>query len=362
MRSSPIVREKRFPLSQMITIGLLPAPLKNIYYRWRGHAIGRGVKIGIGTVLIGDNITIEEGTQIGFATIIIGRNINIGRYVQIGALSYINVNFLSIDDDARVNNQVFVGGIEFPDSELRLGKRTIVMENTILNPTRPLIIGDDTGIGGRCSIFTHGSWQSELDGYPVTFAPVTLGNNVWVPWDVFIMPGVTIGDNVTLGAASLIVKDIPANSVAVGSPAKIIKTAEQRPGRPSQEERHKLFLKYIEMFNDLMKSYKMTTSLLSSHEGVWVYQYAYKRENYHLYYVDGSSLAKEYKVENLLADSLFVSLGAISDEKSSMLTSQGLMWLDLENKKRSRLSVAIGEQFSQFLSRYGVRFDDTIIF
>jgi maltose O-acetyltransferase len=46
---------------------------------------------------------------------------------------------------------------------------------------------------------------------------------VWIGGSVTILPGVTIGDNVTIGAGSVVVKDIPSNVVAVGNPARVIK-------------------------------------------------------------------------------------------------------------------------------------------
>jgi len=53
--------------------------------------------------------------------------------------------------------------------------------------------------------------------------PVTIGNNCWIGGSVTILPGVTIGDNVTIGAGSVVTKDIHSNSVAVGNPCKVIK-------------------------------------------------------------------------------------------------------------------------------------------
>lgn len=53
--------------------------------------------------------------------------------------------------------------------------------------------------------------------------PVNIGNNVWIGADVTILPGVSIGDNAVIGAGSVVVRDIPANSVAVGNPCKVIK-------------------------------------------------------------------------------------------------------------------------------------------
>ncbi|EAY13173.1 thiogalactoside transacetylase, putative [Trichomonas vaginalis G3] len=53
--------------------------------------------------------------------------------------------------------------------------------------------------------------------------PIKIGNNVWIGGSAVIGPGVTIGDNSVIGAGAVVVKDIPANSVAVGNPARVIK-------------------------------------------------------------------------------------------------------------------------------------------
>ncbi len=54
-------------------------------------------------------------------------------------------------------------------------------------------------------------------------APVKIGNNVWIGGSAIICPGVTIGDNTTIGAGSVVVKDVPANVVAAGNPCQIIR-------------------------------------------------------------------------------------------------------------------------------------------
>lgn len=54
-------------------------------------------------------------------------------------------------------------------------------------------------------------------------APVNIGNHVWIGGGVIIMPGVTIGDNVVIGAGSVVTKDIPSNTIAYGSPCRVIR-------------------------------------------------------------------------------------------------------------------------------------------
>ena len=61
----------------------------------------------------------------------------------------------------------------------------------------------------------------------IVLAPIVVGNNVFVGSDSLILPGVTIGDNVVIGAGSVVSKDIPSDCVAVGVPAKPIKSISE---------------------------------------------------------------------------------------------------------------------------------------
>jgi acetyltransferase-like isoleucine patch superfamily enzyme len=53
--------------------------------------------------------------------------------------------------------------------------------------------------------------------------PITIGNHVWIGANVTILHGVTIGDNCTIGAGSVVGKSIPANSLAVGNPCRVVR-------------------------------------------------------------------------------------------------------------------------------------------
>lgn len=79
---------------------------------------------------------------------------------------------------------------------------------------------------------SHGSYKCNfLDSDPTVppakrnyvTAPIKIGNNVWIGEGVMIMPGVTIGDGCVIGAHSIVNKSIPENTIAVGTPAKVIK-------------------------------------------------------------------------------------------------------------------------------------------
>lgn len=59
--------------------------------------------------------------------------------------------------------------------------------------------------------------------------PVTIGDDCWIGGNTTIMPGVTIGKGCTIGAGSVVTRDIPDFSVAIGSPARVVKTVDPIP-------------------------------------------------------------------------------------------------------------------------------------
>lgn len=92
-------------------------------------------------------------------------------------------------------------------------------------------IGNRVLFGPNVSIFpaTHETdVQSRRDG--VEYAkPVSIGSDCWIGGNVTIMPGVTIGKGCTIGAGSVVTKDIPDFSVAIGSPARVVKKVDAVP-------------------------------------------------------------------------------------------------------------------------------------
>jgi acetyltransferase-like isoleucine patch superfamily enzyme len=94
----------------------------------------------------------------------------------------------------------------------------------ILDPAK-VTFGDNVFIAPNCGFYTAGHpVDAQLRNELLEFAhPITVGNNVWFGGNVVVLPGVTIGDNVVIGAGSVVTKDIPSNVVAVGNPCKVLR-------------------------------------------------------------------------------------------------------------------------------------------
>jgi acetyltransferase-like isoleucine patch superfamily enzyme len=99
---------------------------------------------------------------------------------------------------------------------LVLGRRTDIGAFTYINARHGVELGDEVQIGSHCSIYSI----STIDGKT---GKVTIGRNARIGSHSVIMPGVTIGENSIIGAFSFVNKDIPADVVALGQPAKIVK-------------------------------------------------------------------------------------------------------------------------------------------
>lgn len=339
-----LIKKNRIPVVHIITIGLLPSFLKKFIYRLKGYKIAEHVKLNLGSVIIGKEVEIGGKSSVGFFTIVRANKIKIGRYVKIGAMSAIDTELFSIDDDARINEQVYVGGIKTPESALIMGKRTIIMQASYINPTKPIIIGDDSGIGGHCLLFTHGSWNSVLDGYPVKFAPITIGKKVWLPWRVFVMPGITIGNGAVIGADSLITKDVPANALAAGTPAKIVK---ENIAKPLSEKEHS------EIIEDIFSEF---TAYLK--HNVFTIEKKIEQNGFELLIRNKDKVSSVYYGNHFLAINYAVSQDSILILRNGTpnLNSNFAMVISIEEKERIGTS-AVGEELVTFLSRYGIRFN-----
>src|SRR5437867_35810 len=215
--------------------------------RTRGHEIGKSVRIGTSKIQ-GRSVQVGEGCVIGDNVLIQGDEILIGPHVEIQDDVRIQTRRIAIGDETLIESGVTIGGLETPKSSVTIGSNCVVLHRSFLNSTYPLSIEDDVGIGGYCMIFTHGLWQSAFEGYPVTFGPVTIRKGAWLPWHVFVMPGVEIGEGATIGAGSVVLHSVPARSMAVGAPARVIRGPPEYPKAMTKKDLEDLLRRLLSDF------------------------------------------------------------------------------------------------------------------
>ena len=109
---------------------------------------------------------------------------------------------------------------------IRIGARTFVNFDLKALDVAAITIGADVQIGPSVQLLTP---THPLDAAPrraklEAAKPITIGDNAWLGGGVIVCPGVTIGENTVVGAGSVVVKDLPANVLAVGNPARVVRS------------------------------------------------------------------------------------------------------------------------------------------
>ncbi len=109
---------------------------------------------------------------------------------------------------------------------IRVGKNFFANFNLVILDEAPVTFGDNVFVAPNCGFYTAGHPVDAPErNIGLEYArPITVGNDVWIGAGVSVLPGVTIGSNCVIGAGSVVSRDIPSNSIAVGNPCRVIKT------------------------------------------------------------------------------------------------------------------------------------------
>jgi maltose O-acetyltransferase len=109
---------------------------------------------------------------------------------------------------------------------IRIGARTFANFNLVALDVAPITIGDDVQIGPNVQLLTP---THPIDPEPrrakwEAAKPIAIGDNVWLGGGAIVLAGVTIGENTVVGAGAVVIRDLPPNVVAVGNPARVVKS------------------------------------------------------------------------------------------------------------------------------------------
>ena len=229
-------------------------------------------KVGKNTEVNANNIQIHETVEIGNNVKINCDNIKLGKFCKIG--DNVEISCTSFESDSFLfmwkGVEIGRGGCYGVNSTVKIGKGVGIFEDTIINPSEPVEIGDYCGIGAEVMIWTHGAWLDITQGFPADFGPVKIGNNVWLPARSIVLPNVTIGNNVVIGINSIINRGLPDGCFAAGSPCKVIKE-NVYPKKLSEDEIRKMVEDILSDWKVLCDKKGITRSIKVQYENGKIY-------------------------------------------------------------------------------------------
>jgi len=185
------------------------------------------VAIGRGTLIDAQFVEIGADTSIGEDVLVRARRFTIGELGQIGASCRFYCRDFVAGDVVTLRWNVAVvdgqGGIH----DCRIGDLGFVAYDTYLNTDRDVTLGERVCLSPGARIYTHRKWLEALDGYPFSYAAVSIGERSWLGPGSLILPGVVLDAEVTVMANSVVASNAPRGALLGGVPATVVKR-EQR--------------------------------------------------------------------------------------------------------------------------------------
>ncbi len=108
---------------------------------------------------------------------------------------------------------------------IRIGPRSFVNYHAVFLDVAPITLGADVQVGPNVQLLTptHPVDPEQRRAKWEAAQPITIGDNVWLGGGAIVLAGVTVGENTVVGANAVVTRDLPANVVAVGNPARPVR-------------------------------------------------------------------------------------------------------------------------------------------
>ena len=288
------------------------------------------VQIKARKVQIESNSSLTDCKLFSDGKITIGHNTTVKERTVISAFKSISIGSQTI-----IDRDVLIGGMQSEASQFIIGSNCVVLYRSYINTTRRVSIGNDVGIGGYCLVFTHSSWQNVLKGNPYLFANVIIGDGAWLPWNVTVLPGVTIGKGVTIGTGSVVTKNLSPGVFAAGVPARVIKKVSSN--ELTTEAKHTVMLTIIADFYSYVSKYLKLRDIKHV-----------KLNDSRIITFKNKRLVYALNFRNLLQNDIIVSFRIPSYLKKKH------EWIELDSLTREG-NADLANHFITFIRRYGIR-------
>ena len=327
--------------------------------------IGRGVIIGDKVSIVADEVILEDGVKIGSKVQLLSPVVQLrlssqlsgdleaefNEYFRLGPYSTIGKNVVMVGQGFQSGEYLWMkenvivggGGARGPRSYLTIGDHTSVFDKCYINLSELVNIGSQSALSASVSLLTHAAWQPALMGFSTKFGSIEIGDYSVIYLNSSVMPGVKIGDYVTIGASSLVTTDVPNHCLATGVPAVIKKGPQGYPYPMTDQQK-------LELIYDIVVDY--LTSL--PHKGIDVVSDRVYESAFAEITVNGS-------VERIV---VLNSSAAKGCQKKPLITLSleevpesffGTTHFDLKNQKMHGEATSLAEDFRDYLRRRAIR-------
>ena len=305
----------------------LPSPLKVGLMKLAGAKIGKKVRIGFGSVVMADSFKDVEIGDYSFVrnfTIIICREVKLGRHTQVAMKNWI-----------WGSGRLVCGDKCYFGAECRIDLRT-----------NDLVMGEHSGFTTGCMVYTHTHFNSYVLGFMHRSAPVRMGNNVFVGLRTIILPGVNLADNVVVGAASVVTRDIPTNSFACGDPCRVVGEYGKFIDKVDDGEAHRRVTKVGEDMVDFFGFKKVTSRNTGNTRVIGFEKQGWGGKGWHLVVTDAEGLKREGDHSSLnCKKTVLFSSDRVPDETRKHFP----LWFDLRNQECGSLLDPFARDIWNFL-------------
>jgi acetyltransferase-like isoleucine patch superfamily enzyme len=325
----------------LMLFSYLPSGMRLLSYRILGAKIGKGCYIGMGSYVIPyysgfDAIELSDGVSIGDNVVICAKRVFLGKDAE-------------IKDNSKITGE----------TSFSMGDYSYVGENTLINLRRKVSIGNEAGVGANCSLYTHGVWLPALDRYPRKFGEIIIKNKAWVSANIFILPGVTIGENAVVSSGAVVTKDVADNLFVAGNPAKEIGKFDPEK-KPTLEEKNAIALEmmheFAERFDDRVKVTRDSSDSI-------ILETSFDRRKFFIFKKNEKTTIlykkeiKEEDAKQLIKNVKNQIIISFSFEEGIKKSSGDLFWIDLTDRKTHLKSTIASSLLRKSLKNNGLRFE-----
>jgi acetyltransferase-like isoleucine patch superfamily enzyme len=311
----------------------LPSELKIFIYRCVGAKIGKNVDLGLGSYIIPFDYDFKK--------------IHIENDVEIGDGVHILSKHLFLGERSIIKNNTQIWG----QSDFKMGSDAYIDQYCFFDLRNDISIGNSAGIGGGSWLYTHGILHSILEGSPSKFGPIKIGDRSWIAANVFILPGISIGEDAIVESRSFVTRNVQSDSVVMGYPAREIAKTSNITRKLNFEDKTMIVRKIL---FDFIERNPETATLKYDEQNKIIFDFG----KFTIIFIPRTNI--DFYVNDFLktyGNKIIILSFDIPEHIRTQLNSNCIPWFDFERNKQSTKKIKAALEISKFFGNFAIAMD-----